>query len=83
MVDEPSVFEPLKFYCILYLFSIYTVKKTTQLAKERISVPGVCNYGYVPLSYLGNIVVKMETTTQLTSAELSCGAFASSTERRQ
>ena len=26
-------------------------------------MPGVCNYGYVPLSHLWNIVMKRETTT--------------------
>ena len=31
--------------------------------KEWTSVPDVCNYGYVPLSHLGNIVMRMGTTT--------------------
>ena len=31
----------------------------------RTSVPGVCNYGYVPPSHLGNIVMRTESTTDL------------------
>ena len=31
--------------------------------KGPTSVRGVCNYGYVPLSYLGNIITRIETTT--------------------
>ena len=30
----------------------------------RTSVPGVCNYGYVPLSHLGNIGMRIWTTQQ-------------------
>ena len=30
--------------------------------KERTSVRGMCNYGYVPLSHLGNVVMRMGTT---------------------
>ena len=33
------------------------------LGQVRTSVPGVCNYGYVPLSHLGNIVIRIKTTT--------------------
>ena len=31
--------------------------------KEHTSVPGMCNCGYIPLSHLGNIVMRMGTTT--------------------
>ena len=29
-------------------------------AQGQSSVPGVCIYGYAPLSYLGNIIMRME-----------------------
>ena len=35
------------------------------MCEERTSVPGVCNYGYVPLSHQGNIVSRIETTTTI------------------
>ena len=37
-------------------------KQRRNWGKERTSVPDVFNYGYVPLSHLGNIVMRMGTT---------------------
>ena len=39
--------------------------KTTTIWLEQIrtSVPGVCNCGYVPLSHLGHIFMRTETST--------------------
>ena len=40
--------------------------KVNSLVPENLqgqtSVPGVCSYGFIPLSYLGNIVMRTETT---------------------
>ena len=36
---------------------------TIWLGQVRTSVPDVCNCGYVPLSHLGHIVMRTETTT--------------------
>ena len=40
--------------------------KTTAIWLEQVRtyVPGVCNYGYVPLSHPGNIVMRIETQQQ-------------------
>ena len=40
-----------------------------KLHKVRTWVSGVCSYGYVLLGHLGNIVMRIETTTTATYLE--------------
>ena len=49
------------FFLLLLLCHCYTRAQFLCLSGQT-SVPGVCNYGYILLSYLGNIVMMTETT---------------------
>ena len=61
---------PLKVYPFTFLgckkigYFLYIVKKQSlqNLQNKTKFVLGVCNYGSGPLSHLGNIVIRMETT---------------------
>ena len=69
----PKLFEPLKFYCNkIFAYSINNTVLQSNVGKWTDSMPESPSYGYVPSSFMGIIVMKINTTTAIVGTENIC-----------